>query len=82
MDSKIAGTVSLLGPAALLGIWFTYLFAALPDCADPIQLALASMKYALSPDESGTWLFIYTLISIAICLGPVNTKFDTIGAWK
>ncbi|MCL6417732.1 hypothetical protein MIB92_18880 [Aestuariirhabdus sp. Z084] len=68
MDSKIAGTLSLLGAATLIVIWWVFLFAARPDCLDSIQLALDSAKYALSPNESGSWLFIFTLASITTCI--------------
>ncbi|BBM00225.1 hypothetical protein [Microbulbifer sp. GL-2] len=68
MDSKIAGAIGLLAPATLVGMWVIYLFSVRPDCADSIQLAMDSAKYALTPSESGTWLFIYTLTSITVGL--------------
>ena len=67
MDSKIAGTLSLLGAIALIVIWWVFLFSARPDCLDSIQFAISSAKYALSPSESGTWLFVFTLASILTC---------------
>jgi ABC-type Na+ efflux pump permease subunit len=67
MDSKIAGTLSFLGALALIAIWLVFLFAARPDCLDSFQLAIASAKYALSPSESGSWLFVFTLASIFTC---------------
>ena len=68
MDSKIAGTLNLLGAAALIAIWWVFLFAARPDCLNSIQLAMSSAKYALTPSESGSWLFVFTLVSIIICV--------------
>ncbi|MGH1374126.1 MAG: hypothetical protein ACRBBW_18945 [Cellvibrionaceae bacterium] len=68
MDSTIAGTLSLLGAAVLIAIWWVFLFAARPDCLDSLQLALDSAQYALSPSESGSWLFILTLMSIVTCI--------------
>ncbi|KZY66790.1 MULTISPECIES: hypothetical protein [unclassified Oleiphilus] len=68
MGSKIAGTLSLLGAVALIAIWWVFLFSARPDCLDSVQLAISSAKYALSPSESGSWLFIFTLVSIFACI--------------
>ncbi|WP_049721737.1 hypothetical protein [Gilvimarinus polysaccharolyticus] len=68
MDSKIAGTLSLLSAAALIAIWWVFLFSARPDCLDSIPLAIDSAKYALSPTESGSWLFVFTLGSIVTCI--------------
>tara|TARA_Y100000296_G_C5103764_1_gene221414 strand:+ start:395 stop:754 length:360 start_codon:yes stop_codon:yes gene_type:complete len=68
MDSKIAGTLSLLGAVVLIAIWWIFLFSARPDCLDSFQLAIDSAKYALSPNESGSWLFVSTLVSIVICI--------------
>ena len=68
MDNKIAGILSLLGAVALGVIWWVFLFSARPDCLDSIELAINSARYALSPSESGTWLFVYTLVSIVICI--------------
>ena len=68
MESKIAGTLGLLGTIALISIWWVFLFSARPDCLDSIQLAIKSVKYALSPSESGSWLFVFTLGSIFTCV--------------
>jgi uncharacterized membrane protein len=68
MNSKIAGIISLLGAVTLIAVWWVFLFAARPDCLDSLQLAIDSAKYALSPKESGSWLFVFTLVSIAICI--------------
>ena len=68
MNSKIAGTLSLFGAAALVIMWWVFLFSARPDCFDSIQLAVSSAIYALSPSESGSWLFIFILLSIFTCL--------------
>lgn len=68
MDSKTPGTLSLLGAVSLIGIWWVFLLTARPDCLDSVQLAMASAKYALSPNESGSWLFVFTLASIIICI--------------
>ncbi len=68
MNTKISGTLSLLGAAALIAIWWVFLFSARPDCLDSIQQAISSAKYALSPSESESWLFIFILLSIATCI--------------
>ncbi len=68
MENKIAGALTLFGAIILICIWWVFLFAARPECAESIDLAISSAKYALTPSESGTWLFVYTIISIAICL--------------
>lgn len=59
---------SLVGLPALIGMWFIYLFSAQPDCFDSFQSALDSASFALDPNKSGSWFFIYTLFSIVICL--------------
>ncbi|WP_062268527.1 hypothetical protein [Endozoicomonas arenosclerae] len=66
MDSKIAGTLSLLGAAALLGIWWIFLFSARPECFNSYELAYEAVKYVLSPAEPNRWLFLSTLLSILI----------------
>ena len=68
MDRRIAASLSVGGAVAFVSMWCILLFAARPDCADSYALAVEAVRYALSPAESGTWLFVYTLVSIAICI--------------
>ncbi|WP_390592441.1 hypothetical protein [Simiduia litorea] len=75
MDSKIAGVLSLLGATALIAFWWVYLFAARPDCLDSFQSAIDSVKYALSPVEAGSWIFVATLVSIVLCLTASLIQF-------
>ena len=75
MDSKIAGILSLLGAAALLAIWWVFLFAARPDCFDSLELVVSSAKFVLSPSEPGSWLFWSTLVSIVTCIATALLLF-------
>jgi uncharacterized membrane protein len=68
MEYKIAGAFSLIGALALLGSWGIFLFSAHPESANSVQLAIKYATYALTPSESGTWLFIFTLVSAFTCL--------------
>ena len=82
MENKIAGTLSLLGAVALTSMWAVFLFAARPECADSIELAISAAKYALSPSEAETWLFVYTLGSIFLCLTSSAMLFANRGSQK
>lgn len=68
MENKIAGTLGLFGAMALVSMWCVFLFAARPDCADSIALAISAARYALSPSDAETWFFIYAIGSIFLCL--------------
>lgn len=68
MERIFIGVLCFGGAAALAGTWGLYLFAAQPDCISSFEAAKQSIIFALSPGQAGTWVFIYTLVSVFICL--------------
>jgi len=77
MEIKIAGSLSILSAIVLLGIWFVMLFAAQPSGISPFEAAIQQAAYSLSPNKSGTWFFVFSLVSIAACLCTAALLFFT-----
>ena len=59
---------SFLGAIPLLIIWWIYLFTAQPDCLSSFVAAKESLLFALDPNTSGTWIFLFIIASIISCI--------------
>lgn len=66
LANKVAGLCGLLSCIALIAIWRIFLGETCPD--DVAADTMASLRYVLSPETAGTYFFIYSLLSLLVCL--------------
>ena len=76
MSNKGAGVFSLIAGGCFIAIWWVYLFGVKPDCVSSIEAAKQAFIFAVSPSEAGSWFFIYTLVSVLICLACAAIFFS------
>ena len=68
MKNKGAGFFSLIASGGFIAIWWVYLFGVKPDCLSSFEAAKQAFLFAVSPSQVGSWFFVYTLVSILVCI--------------
>ncbi len=66
METKIAGILSIFAALVFLTIWLVLMFVAQPEFLSTYETSKKTIIYALT--ESNSKFFIFSLISISLCL--------------
>jgi len=64
----VAGWLLFVPAAAILSIWYAYLFVAMPDNLGVWEAAVGQLQYTFSEANPRAWWFVWLLALPALCV--------------